>query len=218
MCSSYFSFDLVIRVTSCEQMRNTSLVVNIHLSNRFKNYSEILSGQSTLSMSLGLLPAATKLGQGNIFTSVCQEFCPQGGRVSASVHAGIHPQGGDTPRTDPPGADTPPDQAHHPPGSRHPLEQTPPTPPPRSRPPSPGTDTPPADTPPDQAHSPPGADTSLGSRLQHTVNERPVRILLECILALGCFSTFSCLFLSFLFLWKVFFTEYCFSFKYMFKT
>ena len=26
-----------------------------------------------------LLPVATKLGQGNIFTSVCQEFCPQGG-------------------------------------------------------------------------------------------------------------------------------------------
>ena len=27
------------------------------------------------------LPAATKLGQGNIFRSVCQEFCPQGGGV-----------------------------------------------------------------------------------------------------------------------------------------
>ena len=26
-----------------------------------------------------LLPPATKLGQGNIFRSVCQEFCPQGG-------------------------------------------------------------------------------------------------------------------------------------------
>ena len=24
-------------------------------------------------------PSATKLRQGNIFTSVCQEFCPQGG-------------------------------------------------------------------------------------------------------------------------------------------
>ena len=63
-----------------------------------------------------ILPAATKLGQGNIFRSVCQEFCPRGGGVSASVHAGIHP--------------------------------------------------------------PPG------SGLQHTVNERPVRILLECILVL----------------------------------
>ena len=26
-----------------------------------------------------LLPPATKLGQGNIFRSVCQEFCPWGG-------------------------------------------------------------------------------------------------------------------------------------------
>ena len=32
------------------------------------------------------------LGQGNIFRSVCQEFCPQWGRGSASVHTGIpHP-------------------------------------------------------------------------------------------------------------------------------
>ena len=34
------------------------------------------------------LPSATKLRQGNIFTSVCQEFCPWGG--SASVHVGRH--------------------------------------------------------------------------------------------------------------------------------
>ena len=27
-----------------------------------------------------LLPPATKLGQGNIFRSMCQEFCPQGGK------------------------------------------------------------------------------------------------------------------------------------------
>ena len=36
-----------------------------------------------------LLPSATKLRQGNIFTGVCQSFCSQGG-MSASVHAGIH--------------------------------------------------------------------------------------------------------------------------------
>ena len=29
--------------------------------------------------------------QGNIFRSVCQEFCPQGG--STPLHTGIHPQG-----------------------------------------------------------------------------------------------------------------------------
>ena len=33
----------------------------------------------TLMFSYSLLPAATKLGQGNIFRSMCQEFCPQGG-------------------------------------------------------------------------------------------------------------------------------------------
>ena len=31
-----------------------------------------------------LLLPATKLGQGNIFRSVCQEFCPQGGGVHGS--------------------------------------------------------------------------------------------------------------------------------------
>ena len=30
-------------------------------------------------MHANLLPPATKLGQGYIFRSVCQEFCPQGG-------------------------------------------------------------------------------------------------------------------------------------------
>ena len=35
-----------------------------------------------------LLPSATKLWQGNIFTGVCQSFCSWG--VSAPVHAGIH--------------------------------------------------------------------------------------------------------------------------------
>ena len=44
------------------------------------------------------LPPATKLGQGNIFRSVCQEFCPQGklGMCGGgSMHAGGHAwQGG----------------------------------------------------------------------------------------------------------------------------
>ena len=57
-----------------------------------------------------LLPPTTKLGQGNIFRSVCQEFCPQGG-VWADTFLGRHPTpppGADTPRADtPPGADTP---------------------------------------------------------------------------------------------------------------
>ena len=57
-------------------------------------------------------------------------------------------------------------------------------------PPPPGADPLPEQTPPlpDQTH-PPGTDTPPGSRLQHTVNKRPVRILLECILALFLFTT-----------------------------
>ena len=54
------------------------------------------------------LPAATKLGQGNIFTRVCQEFCPQGGGVSASqCMLGYIPRGRSPPGPDPPGEDPP---------------------------------------------------------------------------------------------------------------
>ena len=90
-----------------------------------------------------LLPAATKLGQGNIFTSVCLST---GGRgVCLSACWDIPPP----PEQTHPGAE-PPEQT--PPWSRHP---------PQSRHPS-GADTPPEQTPP-----PPGADTPIphGSRL-----------------------------------------------------
>ena len=86
-----------------------------------------------------------------------------GRRGSASVHAGIHPP--DQPGRHPPGP-----ARQIPPG---PARQTPPDQPGRHIPPGPARQTPP---PPDQA------DPLPGSRLQHTVNERPVRILLECIL------------------------------------
>ena len=45
-------------------------------------YTMFCSRPSILSKLLEgyrLLPPATKLGQGNIFRSVCQEFCPRGG-------------------------------------------------------------------------------------------------------------------------------------------
>ena len=90
--------------------------------------------------------------------------CPRGGGVSASVHAGIYPPRADhlpPDQTSPPGPHPPrPD----PPGADPPREQTPSQSrhPPRSRPP-----------PPPRKH-------------QHTVNERPVRILQECILVLRC--------------------------------
>ena len=72
-----------------------------------------------------ILLAATKLGQGNIFTSVCQEFCPWGEGVCLSACWDTH---------------TPPDQADPPRVSRHPLprEQTP-LPPEQTDPPNPRT-------------------------------------------------------------------------------
>ena len=58
-------------------------------------------------------------GQGNVFTGVCHSFCSQGGRGSASVHAGIPPPGTrQTPpgtRQTPPGSDTPSGPGRHPP-------------------------------------------------------------------------------------------------------
>ena len=78
---------------------------------------------------IALLPAVTKLGQGNIFTGVCLSTGGEG--VSASVHAGIYtpcprnrPPRSRPPWTrDPPGADPPgsrPPRTRDPPGSRHP--------------------------------------------------------------------------------------------------
>ena len=101
-------------------------------------------------------------GQGNIFTPVCLSV--HRGGVCASVLAGIPP---------PPEADTP--QSRQPPRADTPPEQTPP--------PLDGLDTSPGKqtTPPPADHPPPG------SRHRHTVNERPVRILLECILVLGIY-------------------------------
>ena len=113
--------------------------------------------------------------------------------MSVSVHVGIPdtppeqtPPGADTPweqtppsSRHPPRADTPQSRhipwSRHPSGSRHPPEQTPPGSrhPPQSR-------QPPEQTP--QSRHPPGANTPQRSRLWHTVNERLVRILLECIL------------------------------------
>ena len=64
--------------------------------------SALTAASERCFLTIMLLPSATKLRQGNIFTSVCQEFCSQGGGgvcVSAcwdtppawAVHAGIHP-------------------------------------------------------------------------------------------------------------------------------
>ena len=93
-------------------------------------------------------------GQGYVFTRVCD-----------SVNRGGSPE-------NPPGTkETPPRDQGEPP-----LDQgEPPTPPGPRRTPPPG----PRRTPPGPRRTPPP-----GRTLQHTVNERPVRILLECILVL----------------------------------
>ena len=101
--------------------------------------------------------------------------------------------------TDTPQKQTPPGRRHRAPRSRHPhptpWEQTPPrsrlpqeqTPPgsrhpPRKQTPQPPEQTPPRADTPQSRHPPPPEQTPLGSRLQHTVYEWPVRILLECVL------------------------------------
>ena len=80
-----------------------------------------------------------KLGQANIFSSVCQEFCPQWGSTWAGTPLG---------RYTPPRAGIPPGQVH-----------------------------PQAGTPPMGRYTPHGQ-----VRTTPMVNERAVRILLECIL------------------------------------
>ena len=84
------------------ELTNTICTVIIYYYSCKHNYFTFLKIGIEYAFLTISLPPATKLGQGNIFRSVCQEFCPQGG-----VWA-------DTPR----GVDT-----HPPPGSRHPQEQ-----------------------------------------------------------------------------------------------
>ena len=108
------------------------------------------------------------LGQGNIFRSVCEEFCPRGGVCLSACW--------DT--TPPPRPGTPQNQA--PLDQEPPQEQTPPGPAPLG----PGTPLL------EQTPHPPGVDTHPPpperSMLGDTVNERAVRILLECNLVLLC--------------------------------
>ena len=95
----------------------------------------------------------TKLWKGNVFTSVCQEFCPQGEGVADTPLWPTPPWADTSPGRHPSRADTPPGQTHplarHPPG-RHPLLGPTPS---------------------------PWADPPARRPLQRTV-----RILMECIL------------------------------------
>ena len=60
------------------------------------------------------LPPATKLGQGNIFRSLCQEFCSRGDLAHCIL--GYHPDQRQTPKRQTP--------QQQPPSSRPPKEQT----------------------------------------------------------------------------------------------
>ena len=93
----------------------------------------------TVTNEISLLLPATKLGQSNIFSSVCQEFCPQG-RVPGQVHplAGAPPEG-------------PP-----------PIRYTPRQVPPSKQVHSPWAGTPPGQVPPLSRYTPPGQVHSLG--------------------------------------------------------
>ena len=112
----------------------------------FGNYS------STQTWNFFLL-SATKLGQGYVFTWVCDSL--HRGMVSAGACWDTPPQGGETP-----------------------LEQTPPTP--RKTPGRHGkTHTPPRKTPPGRQSTTPGSSACWEIR---ATSGRTVRMLLECIL------------------------------------
>ena len=96
---------------------------------------------------------------GSVCLSACWDTPPRADTPSEQT-----PPRADTPGADnPPGADTPTPGADHCPRADIPPEQTPPE----------------ADI--------PGSRHPPRSRLQHTVYERPVRILLECILVKSYF-------------------------------
>ena len=147
-----------------------------------KNYHNLrCQGQSQF------LPAATKLGQGNVFTGICDSVHREGCLPQCML--GCHPPRSRHPREQtPPWEQTPP-RSRHPPRADTPMSRYPPqeADPPEQSPPR-AADTPPGSRHPPRSRHPPEADHPLasrhppGSRLQHMVNERPVRILLECIL------------------------------------
>ena len=115
----------------------------------------------TLSLPINYRPQQS-CGQGYVFTRVCD-----------SVHRGVSGQTRKRKLAGKLAGRTPPphwDQADTPQTIRTPPWDQADPPGPGRHPPGPGRH------PPDQADTPPGR------RLQHTVNERPVRILLECIL------------------------------------
>ena len=136
------------------------------------------------------LPPATKLGQGYVFTGVCHsvnrgEYLTPPRPEADTLQTRYAPLGPGTPpgtRYTPPAPGTPWIKVHRPWDQVHPLGPGTPwtryTPIPRTRyTPTTGT----RYTPQDQVHPP------MQSMLGDTVNERAVRILLECNLVMFTF-------------------------------
>ena len=70
--------------TKCQYQccNNSAMTLAIPVS--LKEMVSLQNGLATHFRATSFLPPATKLGQGNIFRSMCQQFCPQGGYVVAS--------------------------------------------------------------------------------------------------------------------------------------
>ena len=68
---------------SCCSCFLNSFILNCSVRNgpwsNFTSNSFLKQRFQYVDLLISLLPPATKLGQGNIFSSVCQEFCPRGG-------------------------------------------------------------------------------------------------------------------------------------------
>ena len=111
----------------------------------------------------------TKLRKGNVFTNVCQEFCPRQGVVYLSACWDTHPLG-----RHPPWVDTPKEK--HPSGAYTP----------RADAQSPWADTPPGRHPPPGqtplGQIPPGQTLPQEDTSSRRLLLRLVRILLQCIL------------------------------------
>ena len=89
-------------------VRNSLLSLNstekLYLYLRQINYTMRLPSEASLTREvLSFIPSATKLGQGNIFRSVCQEFCSHPGAMHAGRYGqqagGTHPTGMHTCKT-----------------------------------------------------------------------------------------------------------------------
>ena len=65
--------------THSRSLKPTEMTRNVTLFHAARKVPTLILKSLISSVIFQFLPPATKLGQGNIFRSVCQEFCPQGG-------------------------------------------------------------------------------------------------------------------------------------------